>query len=68
MPVWLLRHYSMYVVGIQLHQNRYVYMWLTTHLGQFPVIGGKAVDHMVMLIWLFLGVNLSYSHELQSSL
>lgn len=42
--------------------------WLTTHLGQFPVIGGKAVDHMVMLICLFLGVNLSYSHELQSSL
>lgn len=27
MPVWLLRHYSMYVVGIQLHQNRYVYMY-----------------------------------------
>lgn len=27
MPVWLLRHYSMYVVGIQLHQNRYVCMY-----------------------------------------
>lgn len=27
MPVWLLRHYSMYVVGIQLHQNIRIYVF-----------------------------------------